>query len=79
MSSLAEYFRANRHVAKYHLGDRVRGLWNNIPFVGSVQIESLLDEDVGPYVLIHVDLPIVVENAVHTLIMTKPEDIEYLT
>jgi hypothetical protein len=78
MSNLAEYFRENRYVAKYHLGDRVRGLWNQIPFVGSVCIDTMIDEYEGSYALISVDLPIVFENITYTMIKIKPEEIERL-
>lgn len=78
MVTLAEYFANNRYQATYEIGDRVFGKWNKIPFIGSVGNDSVVNEEQGPRVSIHLDLPIKVKDKVHTLIFVKPTDIKRL-
>jgi hypothetical protein len=76
MSNYAKYFSENRYKSTYHLGDRVRGRWNGIPFSGTVQIDTLVDEYDGPYVIVYSDLPIKdSNNIIHTMIKVKPDTI----
>jgi len=65
-----------RYKPRWYIGDRVKGLWNNIPFVGSVLIDSEVNPDIGPIVHISVDLPIKYKDRVYTIISSKPEKIE---
>jgi hypothetical protein len=58
MSSLAEYFKANRYKATWEIGDRVFGYYNSIPFIGTVGNDTLISEEEGPRVSVHLDLPI---------------------
>jgi len=76
MASLAEYFKANRYQAKYDIGDRVIGKWNKIPFVGSVGNDTLINEEEGPRVSVHLDLPIKYDGKVYTVIIVKHKDIK---
>lgn len=76
MVSLAEYFKANRYQAKYEIGDRVIGKWNKIPFVGSVGNDTLINENDGPQVSVHLDLPIKYKDVVYTVIIVKHKDIK---
>ena len=57
MSTLAEYFAANRPVPKYAVGDRVEGTYKGIPYVGSAYTDNQRNEQEGPMVSIHLDLP----------------------
>jgi hypothetical protein len=76
MASLAEYFKANRYQAKYDIGDRVFGKWNKIPFVGTVGNDTLVNENEGPRVSIHLDLPIKYQDKIYTVIIVKHKDIK---
>lgn len=75
MTNLAEYFEKNRYKPKYKMGDRVHGLWNKIPFRGSVANDSLVSEEVGPTVSIFLDLPIVHKDSIHNIIVVTHRDI----
>lgn len=75
MASLAEYFKLNRYQAKYDIGDRVRGKWNGIPFVGSVGNDTVISEAEGPRISVHLDLPIKYDDKIHTVIFIKHKDI----
>ena len=74
--TLAEYFKANRYQAKYDIGDRVIGKWNKIPFVGSVGNDTLINEEEGPRITVHLDLPIKYQDKVYTVIIVKHKDIK---
>lgn len=76
MASLAEYFKLNRYQAKYDIGDRVFGKWNKIPFVGSVGNDTVINNEEGPRVSVHLDLPIKFNDKVHTVIIVKHKDIK---
>lgn len=75
MASLAEYFAQNRYKAKYQIGDRIRGRWNGIPFVGSVGNDTLINEVEGPRISVHLDLPIKYEDKLHNVIFIKHKDV----
>jgi hypothetical protein len=75
MATLKEYFEKNRYSAKYHLGDRIRGFWNKIPFSGTVAIDSVVYEGEKPHITVFLDLPIKYENTIHTIINIKHSDI----
>lgn len=75
---MAAYFKANRYMGKYNLGDRVFGHWNKIPFMGSVGNDSVINEQEGPRVSIHLDLPLRVDGKLKTVIIVKPKDIKRL-
>ena len=76
MVSLAEYFALNRYQAKYTIGDRVFGKWNNIPFVGTVGNDTLVDPQVGPRITVHLDLPILYDGVVKNVVIVKHRDIK---
>lgn len=78
MPSLAEYFAANRPVPVWHIGDRVFGKWNKIPFVGTVGNDNMINETEGPRVTIHLDLPIKFNNEYRSFIIVKQKDIKRL-
>jgi hypothetical protein len=76
MASLTEYFAKIAYKHTYDIGDRVEGKWNGIPFVGSVGNDRLVNEDDGPEVTIHLDLPIKYEDKIHRIIVVKHKDIK---
>lgn len=79
MPNYAEYFAKNRYQPKYQIGDRVRGKWNKIPFVGSVGNDTVIGEEQGPRVTVHLDLPIKFKDKVYTVIFLKPNQLELMT
>jgi len=78
MSSLAEYFEANRPKPKYKFGDRVEGTYMGIPYLGSAYTDNMRNETEGPMVSIHLDLPMWIENTWHNYIRVKYKDIKGL-
>ena len=78
MSSLAEYFAANRPKPKYHVGDRVEGTYQKIPYVGTVYTNNMRNDLEGPMVSIHLDLPMKIDKTWHTIIRVKYKDIKGL-
>jgi hypothetical protein len=74
--NLAEYFKQNRYQAKYDIGDRVFGKWNKIPFVGTVGNDTVINENEGPRITVHLDLPIKYQDKVYTVIIVKHKDIK---
>jgi hypothetical protein len=78
MSSLAEYFEANRPKPKYKFGDRVEGTYKGTPWVGTAYGDNMRNETEGPMVSIHLDLPIKIDEAWHRCIRVKYKDIKGL-
>ena len=78
MSNLTDYFNKVCYKAKYNIGDRVFGHWNKIPFIGSVGNDTLVNESEGPRISIHLDLPIVHQGQLRTVIIVKHKDIKKL-
>lgn len=69
--NLSEYFEKNRYKPTYFIGDRVRGKWNGIPFIGTVYLER------DNKVFINSDLPIKYRGDWHTFIHVKQKDIRH--
>ena len=79
MSTLTDYFNKNAYKPKYHIGDRVFGYYNKIPFVGSVGNDrNKVGGDPNPEVSIHLDLPIMVDKILRSVIIVKHKDIKQL-
>lgn len=78
MPNYAEYFEKHRPKPVWHIGDRVSGKWNKIPFIGSVGNDNMVNETEGPRVSIHLDLPIKYKDKVYTVIFVKQKDIKRL-
>ena len=76
MASYAEYFKKNRYNPKYFLGDRVSGIWNKIPFAGTVGNDSVVDPDVGPRVSVFLDLPICYKGQVHNIVWLPTKSVK---
>ena len=76
MGTLAEYFAANRYVSQYEIGTRLFGRWNNIPFVGTVGNDSLVNELEGPMISIRLDLPIKYQDRIYRHIRVKHADVK---
>lgn len=78
MPNYAEYFENNRPKPVWHIGDRVFGKWNKIPFIGTVGNDSMVNEKEGPRVSVHLDLPIKYKDTIHRIIFVKQKDIKKL-
>lgn len=75
MPSLTDYFAKVAYKPTYLLGDRVRGMWNGVPFAGITMVDTLLDEEVGPYIMVQLDLPIKLDNSWHNMIKVSHKDL----
>jgi hypothetical protein len=75
MGRQSDWFIARGYKHTYDLGDRIRGKWNGIPFVGSVGNDRIVNELNGPEITVHLDLPIKFEDKVHNIIITKHKDV----
>jgi hypothetical protein len=78
MSSLAEYFEQHRPKPKYAFGDRVEGVYQGIPYVGTAYGDNMQSELEGSMVSIHLDLPMLIGFVWHYNIRVKYEDIKGL-
>jgi hypothetical protein len=76
MASLAEYFEKNAYKPKYFIGDRVFGYYHKIPFVGTVGNDTMISEEQGPRISIHLDLPLKYQDKIHSVIIVKHKDIK---
>lgn len=76
MGNVADYFERIAYKPKWNIGDRVFGHWNKIPFVGTVGNDTLISEEQGPRISIHLDLPIKFKDKVQTVIFVKHRDIK---
>lgn len=76
MGTQTDYFQRIGYNAKYEIGDRVEGIWNKIPFVGSVGNDRLINEDDGPEVTIHLDLPIKYDDKIYNILVVKHKQIK---
>jgi hypothetical protein len=79
MANQTDYFNRVGYKPKYHLGDRVFGHWNKIPFIGSVGNDTVISELEGPRITIHLDLPIKFQNKINNIVVVKHKDIKPLT
>ena len=75
MGRQSDWFIARGYKHTYELGDRIKGKWNGIPFVGSVGNDRIVNENSGPEITVHLDLPIKFEDKVHYIIITKHKDV----
>lgn len=78
MANLAEYFAGIKYKPKYSIGDRVFGHHKSIPFTGTVGNDTLISEVEGPYITIHLDLPMRIDEKTTLNIIVKHKDIKRL-
>lgn len=76
MGNQTDYFDRIGYKHVYDIGDRVIGRWNQIPFVGTVGNDRLINHRDGPEVTVHLDLPIKYNNKVHHILIVKHKDIK---
>ena len=78
MGNQSDYFNRIGYKPKYHIGDRVFGYWNKIPFIGSVGNDTVINEIEGPRISIHLDLPIRFADETKNVIIVRHKDIKPL-
>lgn len=78
MGNQTDYFERIGYWPKYHIGDRVSGKWNKIPFIGTVGNDTIINNIEGPRISIHLDLPIKFKDKIHNVIFVKHKDINPL-
>ena len=76
MGNQTDYFESIGYRPRWHIGDRVQGRWNRIPFRGTVGNDTQINPTEGPRVSVHLDLPIQYKDTVHTIIFVKPSDLK---
>ena len=76
MGNQTDYFERIGYRSRWHIGDRVQGRWNRIPFRGTVGNDTQINPAEGPRVSVHLDLPIKHQDCVHTIIFVKPSDLK---
>lgn len=75
MGNLTDWFNRDPYVNTWHIGDRVFGHWNSIPFVGTVGNDRVINYD-GPEVTVHLDLPIQFNKCIYNVVVVKHQDIK---
>ena len=78
MANYAEYFELRAYKPKYQIGDRVFGYYEKMPFVGSVGNDTVISEERGAQISVHLDLPLQTKNGVRSIIIVKHKDIRLL-
>lgn len=78
MDNYARYFNKVRPHAKWFLGERVSGHWNKIPFIGTVLLDNMVTEEIGPRVIVKLDLPLKYKKEYHNIIEVKQKDLKKL-
>lgn len=76
MGNVADYFERVGYKPTWTIGDRVQGLWNDIPFRGSVGNDTQINLTEGPRVSVHLDLPIKLDGRVYNIIFLKPRELK---
>lgn len=76
MTKLNEYFNQTAYQPTWFIGDRVKGTWNKIPFVGTVANDSCIDAT--PIVSVFLDLPVVYKSKIYNIISINPNDVKEL-
>lgn len=78
MGNLADYFDRITYKPTWFIGDRVFGRYKKIPFIGTVGNDTLINEEEGPRVTVHLDLPIRIDGYNYSFIIVKPKDLKRL-
>jgi hypothetical protein len=78
MGTQTDYFNKIGYKPKYHIGDRVFGKWNKIPFIGTVGNDRKINETDGPEITIHLDLPMRIDGQLRNFIIVKHKDVKPL-
>lgn len=76
--TLAEYFDTVCYHATYNLGDRILGRYKGVPFIGTVGNDNQLNPIDGPFITVHLDLPIKIDDEVKNVIIVKHHEVSRL-
>lgn len=76
MGSITDYFERIGHKPKYHLGDRISGTWNGIPWIGTAGVERRLYVDKPPVLTVMLDLPLKYDGVYYRIINVDPNDVK---
>lgn len=76
--TLAEYFDKVCYHGTYFLGDRIIGRYQGIPFIGTVGNDNQLNPIDGPFLTVHLDLPIKIDDVVKNVIIVKHHEVNRL-
>jgi hypothetical protein len=76
MGNQTDYFNRIGYKPQWYIGDRVFGHYKKIPFVGTVGNDRLINNIDGPEVIVHLDLPLKVDNKHKSFIIVKHKDIK---
>ena len=79
MGNQTDYFERIGYKSIWHIGDRVIGKWNKIPFVGTVGNDTKINDIEGPRISVHLDLPIKYKDLVYNVLIVKHKDIRLFT
>jgi hypothetical protein len=79
MASLAEYFEQHRYKPKYEFMARVTGMHGKIRWIGSVGNDTVISDQIGPILHIHLDLPLKIDDKYTDHLFTKHKGVTRLT
>lgn len=65
---LDQWFSENRPQPKFEFGQRVFGVHEGIPFIGSIGSDNLRSVEEGPMVTVGLDLPIKTDAGIRNVI-----------
>ena len=75
MGNLADYFSRIAYKPKYDGGERVFGYYNKVPFIGTIGQDRMVN-GIHPEIVVHLDLPMIVDSKLKTVIIVKHKDIK---
>ena len=78
MPSLAEYFENNRYKPVYEFMARVTGMHGKIRWIGSVGNDTVISEQRGPELHIHLDLPLKINGKYTYILVTTHKGVKRL-
>jgi hypothetical protein len=78
MASLAEYFEQHRYKPKYEFMARVTGMYGKIRWIGSVGNDTVISDQIGPMLHIHLDLPLKIDGKYADHLFTKHKGVNRL-
>ena len=77
--NLADYFEQNRYKPKYEFMARVTGMYGKIRWIGSVGNDTVISEQRGPELHIHLDLPLKIDGVYSSMLVCTHKGVSRLT
>ena len=77
--NLADYFEKHRYKPKYEFMARVTGMHGKIRWIGSVGNDTVINEQRGPELHIHLDLPLKIDNRYTSMLVCTHKGVTRLT